>query len=127
VNFGLGFRDARNSPITNLAYDFTVKEANGQIIQELRNQQTQSGNATHQVTFNSTGPKTITVQINSIGSRPVGQVIESTDFNIVAVPEFPISAVVVSAAVIGFIVVIMRAKGSSIGSSSSLFGTKGAP
>ncbi len=97
VNFGLEFQDARNSPLTNVAYDFTVKEANGQIMQEFRNQQTQSGNATHQVTFNSTGPKTITVQMNSIGSRPVGQVIESTDFNIVAVPEFPISAAVVSA------------------------------
>jgi hypothetical protein len=124
VNFGLEFRDARNSPLTNVAYDFTVKEANGQIIQEFRNQQTQSGNTTHQVTFNSTGPKTVTVQMNSIGNRPVGQVIESTDFNIVAVPEFPISAAVVSAALIGFIVVIVRAKGSSLG---SLFGTKGTP
>ena len=67
--------------------------------------------------------------MNSIGNRAVGQVIESTDFNIVAVPEFPISAAVVSATVIGFIVVIMRAKGSSIGNSgsgSSLFGTKDA-
>ena len=129
VNFGLEFRDNRDSPLTNVAYDFAAKDGNGQIIQEFDNQQTQSGTATHQVTFNSTGPKTITVQINSIGSRPVGQLIESTDFNIVAVPEFPISAAVVSAVVIGFIVVIMRARGSSIGSSSnsSLFGTKGAP
>jgi hypothetical protein len=128
VNFGLEFRDNRDSPLTNVAYDFAAKDGNGQIIQEFDNQQTQSGTATHQVTFNSTGPKTITVQINSIGSRPVGQLIESTDFNIVAVPEFPISTAVVSAAVIGFIVVIMRAKGSSIGSSSSsLFGTKSAP
>jgi hypothetical protein len=124
VNFGLQFRDARNSPLTGVAYDFTVKDANGQIIQELSDQQTQNGSATHQVTFNSTGPKTVTVQMTSIGSRPVGQLIESTDFNIVAVPEFPVSAAVVSAAVIAFIVVIMRAKGSGI-SSSSLFGTKG--
>jgi hypothetical protein len=125
VNFGLELRDARNSPLTNVAYDFAVKDANGQMIQEFNNQQTQSGTATHQVTFNSAGPKIVTVQINSIGSRPVGQVIESTDFNVVVVPEFPISAAVVTAAVIGFIVILMRAKGSSIGS-SSLFGTKGA-
>jgi hypothetical protein len=126
VNFGLEFRDARNSPLTNVAYDFTVKDGNGQIIQELMNQQTPSGTAAHQVTFNSTGPKTVTVQMNSIGSRPVGQVIESTDFNIVAVPEFPISAAVVSAALIGVVVLIMRAKGSNIGS-SRLFGTNGPP
>ena len=49
--------------------------------------------------------------MNSIGNRAVGQVIEITDFNIVAVPEFPESAAaVVSAVVIGFIVVIMRAR-----------------
>ena len=126
VNFGLEFRDARNSPLTNVAYDLTVRDANGQTIQELNDQQTQSGTAAHQVTFNSTGPKTVTVQISSIGSRPVGQLIESTDFNVAVVPEFPIGAAVVTAAVIGFIVIIMRAKGSSMGSNSSLFGTKGA-
>ena len=132
VNFGLELRDANNSPLNNVAYDFTVKDANGQIIQEFRNQQAQSGNATHQATFNSTGPKTITVQINSIGGQTSGQLIQATDFNIVVVPEFPISAAVVSAAVIGLVVVIMRAKGLSIGrssssSSSSPFGTQGAP
>jgi hypothetical protein len=125
VNFGLAIRDARNSPIQNIAYDFTVKDANGQIIQEFSNQQAPSGNATHQVTFNSTGPKIITVQINSIGGRTTGQVIQATDFNIVVVPEFPISAAIVSGALIGLVVVIMRAKGSSIGR-RDLFGAQGA-
>nr|MDQ3968728.1 hypothetical protein [Thermoproteota archaeon] len=84
--------------------------------------------AIHPVTFNSTGPKTVTVQINSVGGQTLGQIIQTTDFSVAVVPEFPIGAAVVSAAVIGFIVVIMRAKGLSIGSSSSsLFGTKGAP
>ncbi len=128
VNFGLEFRDARNSTLNNVAYDFTVKDANGQIIQAFNDQQAQTGNATQQVRFNNTGPKILSVQMNSIGSRPVGQLIESTDFNVAVVPEFPIgTAAVVSAAVIAFIVIIMRAKGSSIGSSSSLFGTKGTP
>jgi hypothetical protein len=128
VNFGLEVRDARNSTINNVAYDFIIKDANGQIIQEFRNQQALAGTATHQATFNSTGPKTITVQINSIRSQASGQLIQTTDFNLVVVPEFPISAAVVSAAVIGFVVVIMRIKGSSIGSSSvSPSGTQGAP
>lgn len=126
VNFGLALRDASNSPIQNIAYDFTVKDANGQLIQEFRNQQAPSGNATHQVTFNSTGPQIITVQINSIGGQTTGQVIQATDFNIVVVPEFPISAAIVSGALLGLVVVIMRAKGSSIGR-RSLFGAQGAP
>jgi hypothetical protein len=130
VNFGLELRDARNASLQNVAYDFIVKDANGQIIQEFNDQVTQSGTATHQVTFNSTGPKTVTVTLNSVGSRTTGQIIQTTDFGIVVVPEFPISAAaIVSGALIGLVVVIMRAKGLNIGrgGSSSLFGTHGAP
>ncbi len=132
VNFGLELRDPNNAPLQNVAYDFIVKDANGQILQEFNDQLAQSGTATHQVTFNSTGPKTVTVTINSVGSRAAGQIIQTTDFGIVVVPEFPISAVIVSGALIGLVVVIMRAKGLSMGrgggsSSSTLFGTRGAP
>jgi hypothetical protein len=126
VNFGLEMRDATNSPLNNVAYDFTVKDANGQTIQEFRNQQARSGTATHPVTFNSTGPKIITVQINSVGSQPTGQLIQTTDFNIVVVPEFPISAAILSAVVIGLVIVIIRVKGLRIGR-SNLFGTEGTP
>jgi hypothetical protein len=126
VNFGLELRDASNSTLQNVAYDFIVKDANGQIIQEFNDQQAQSGTATHQVTFNSTGPKTVTVQINSVSGRTTGQIIQTTDFGIAVVPEFPISAAILSAAVIGLVVVIMRVKGLRIGR-SNLFGTEGAP
>ena len=126
VNFGLDVRDANSAPLQNVAYDFIVKDANGQILQEFNNQLSQSGTATHPVTFNSTGPKTITITINSVGSRPTGQIIQATDFNIAVVPEFPVSAVIISAALIGLVVVIARAKGLGIGR-SSLFGTHGAP
>jgi hypothetical protein len=126
VNFGLDVRDANSAPLQNVAYDFIVKDANGQILQEFNDQLTQSGTATHPVTFNSTGPKTITITINSVGSRPTGQIIQATDFNIAVVPEFPVSAVIISAALIGLVVVIVRAKGLGIGH-SSLFGTHGAP
>lgn len=128
VNFGLELNDANNSPLNNVAYDFIIKDANGQIIQEFNDQLAQSGTATHPVTFNSTGPKTLTVQINSVGSRAAGQIVQTTDFNIVVVPEFPISAAIVSAALIGLVVLIMRAKGLSIGRGGSIFGgTQGAP
>jgi hypothetical protein len=115
VNFGLEFRDANNSPLPNVAYDFSVKDANGQTIQQLNDQLAQSGTNTHQVTFNSTGPKTVTVTMNAVGSRPTGNIIQTTDFNIAVVPEFPIStAALVSAALLAFVVAIMRAKGSRI-------------
>src|ERR687894_515450 len=105
-------------------FGLEVRDANGQTLQEFNNQLSQSGTATHPVTFNSTGPKTITVTINSVGSRPTGQIIQATDFNIAVVPEFPVSAVIISAAMIGLVVVMMRAKGLGIGR-SNLFGTHG--
>ena len=126
VNFGLDMRDANNAPLNNVAYDLILKEGNGQIIQEFNDQLAQSGTATHQATFNSTGPKTVTVTVSSIGSRPTGQIVQTTDFNLAVVPEFPISAAIISAALIGVVVVIMRVKGWSIGH-SNLFGTQGAP
>ena len=125
VNFGLDVRDANSAPLQNVAYDFIVKDANGQILQEFNDQLTQSGTATHPVTFNSTGPKTITITINSVGSRPTGQIIQATDFNIAVVPEFPVSAVIISAALIGLVILMMRTKGLGIGH-RNLFGSQGA-
>ncbi len=125
VNFGLDLRDANNSPLQNVAYDFVVKDADSQILQEFNNQLSQAGTATHPVTFNSTGPKTITVIIESVASRPAGQIIQTADFNISVIPEFPISAIVISAALIGLVVVMMRAKGLGMGR-SNLFGSRGA-
>jgi hypothetical protein len=127
VSFGLQLEDSHGFPLQDVAYDFTVKDANGQIIQQFNDQQAQFGNATQHVKFNSTGPKTVTVTINSIGGQFTGQIIQNADFNVVVVPEFPVSTTVVAtASVIGLIVVIMmltRARGSSLG--SLLFGTKG--
>jgi hypothetical protein len=127
VTFGLQLEDAQGFPIQDVAYDFTVKDANGQIIKEFQDQQAQSGNATHEVSFNSTGPKTVTVTINSVGGQFTGQIIQSVDFGVVVVPEFPVStAIVAAASVIGLIVIMTRAKGSNPG--SLLFGgTEGAP
>lgn len=125
VNFGLELYDARNTPLNNVAYDFIVKDANGQVIQEFNGQRAELGSGIHSVTFNSTGPKTITVQINSVGGQTTGQIIQTTDFSVAVVPEFPTSAAIVSAALIGLVVVVLRAKGLSIGRGGSLFGTQG--
>jgi predicted secreted protein with PEFG-CTERM motif len=83
VNFGVEFRDANNAPLNGVSYDFLAKDANGPIIQQLSDQYAQTGISSQQVTFNSPGPKTILITINAVGSRPTGQLIESTDFNIV--------------------------------------------
>jgi hypothetical protein len=128
VTFGLQVEDSQGFPKQDVAYDFTVKDANGTIIQQFTDQQARFGNSTQQLKFNSTGPKTVTVTINSVGGQFTGQIIQNADFNIVVVPEFPVSTAVVAVAavaLVGIIVVMTRARRTNLG--SVLFGTKGAP
>lgn len=124
VTFTVMLQDATAFPLENANYDFVVKNANGTVIKEFKNQNAdaQLGTGTHEVHFDTAGPMTVTVTLNSVSGQGTGQFTESVDFNIVVVPEFPVSAAIVAAAVIGLVVVMMRAKGAGMG---SLFG-KGA-
>ncbi len=126
VNFGVQLQDVAGNPLQDVAYNFVVKDANGTIIQEFDDQQAPSGNATQQVTFNSTGPMTVSVMRTSVGGMTTGQLVQSADFNIVVVPEFSVSTTIVAvvAVVIGLIAIIMtRTRSSNLG--SLLFGAKG--
>ena len=125
ITFGIGFEDSHAFPLQDVSYSFAVKDANnGQTIQQFNDQLAQSGNATQQVRFNSTGPKTVTVTITAVGSRPTGQIIQNADFNIVVAPEFPLSIAIVTttAALVGLVIIMSRARQGNLG--SQLFGSK---
>jgi hypothetical protein len=127
VNFGVQLQDAAGNPLQDVSYNFVVKDANGTIIQEFDDQQAPTGNGTHQVTFNSTGPMTISVMRTSVGGLSTGQLIQSADFNVVVVPEFPISttiAAAVSVVIVLIAIIVTRARSSNLG--SLMFGNKGA-
>jgi hypothetical protein len=123
--FSVALMDDSGFPLERANYDFTVKSADGTVVQEFKNQNADSdfGTGTHEVQFDTAGPMTITVKVNSVSGGTTGQFTESVDFNVVVVPEFPVSAAIVAAAVIGLVVVMTRARGTGLG---SLFGTKGA-
>jgi hypothetical protein len=126
VTFGVQLQDTSGNPLQDVAYNFAVKDANGTIIKEFDDQQAPSGNGTHQVTFNSTGPTTITVTKTAVGSQPTGQIIQSANFNLVVVPEFPVGITVAAAvAIVIVLITIMmtRARSSNLG--SHLFGNRG--
>jgi hypothetical protein len=56
---------------------------------------------------------TVSVTINSVNGQTVGGAggqVEDANFNVVVVPEFPISRAIVAAAVVGLVVMITRAK-----------------
>ncbi len=123
VSLGISMFDAQKFPLLDARYDLTVKDSSGKVIQELKNQVAELGTATHQINFNGTGTMMVTVTITAHSGQTTGQFVEGADFGIVVVPEFPISAAIVAAAVIGLVVVMTRARGTSIG---SLFGNRGA-
>lgn len=115
VAFGIELRDSTGFPLERVNYDFTVKDVNGNIVREFKNQNADLGSATHEVQFNSSGRMTVNVKINSISGAPAGggTFTEAVDFSIVVVPEFPFSAALVAAVVIGLVVTITR--GGSVG------------
>jgi hypothetical protein len=124
VRFTVSLKDDTGFPLGRANYDFTIKGSDGTVIQEFKNQNADAelGTGTHEVQLDSAGPTTVTVKINSVSGQDTGLFTESADFNVVVVPEFPVSAAIV-AAVIALVVVMTRARG---GLGSSLFGTKDA-
>ncbi len=125
VIFTVRLADNTGFPLENANYDFVVKNANGSIVQEFKNQDADgvSGIGTHEVHFTDAGPITVTVTVNSVSGQTTGQFTESVDFKVVVIPEFPISAAIMAAAVIGLALVTIRARGFGLG---GLFGAKGA-
>lgn len=124
VNFGLTFADLTGFPLEDVRYDFTVTDEDGNIVTELKNQISETGGPEiHPVKVNSSGTIIAEVVITAIGGQTRGGTIESADFNVVVVPEFPVSAAMVAAAVIGLVVLMSRARGNALG---SLFGGKSA-
>jgi hypothetical protein len=123
VSFTVRLADSTGFPLERANYDFTIKDSEGNVIQEFlrQNADVDSGIGTHEVQIDSAGPVMVTVKINSVSGQDTGQFIESVDFNVVVVPEFPVSAALVAAAVIGLVVVMTRAKGGL----GSLFGSRG--
>jgi len=123
VNFGVTFADRSQFPSQNVNYEFAVTDANGKAITDLKDQRSAAGGPeTHAVKVNTTGPLTITVTVNSVnGQVSQSGLIDNAEFSTVVVPEFPLSPVIVAAAVIGLFVIMTRAK--SIGL-RHLFGGK---
>ena len=114
VNFGLSFFDSTGFPLERVNYDFTITDTNGNVVEELKNQNADDGTAQHQITFENAGAASITVKINAVSGATTGNFVEQAEFNIVVVPEFPVSAAIVAGTVVGLVVLVRRVKGIGI-------------
>lgn len=128
VLFTISLTDKSGFPLERANYDFVIKDENGAVVKEFKNQNADAdfGTGTHEVQFDTAGGMTATVIINSFSGQPAGGSVgftENVDFNIVVVPEFPVGAVMTVAAVIGLVVLVTRTKGMGLG---RIFGSRNA-
>ncbi|AFU60037.1 hypothetical protein Ngar_c31210 [Candidatus Nitrososphaera gargensis Ga9.2] len=117
VTFEVTFEDNTGFPLNRVNYDLIVQNANGSTIEEFTVQNTDAtGTGTHQIIFENAGSISVAVVINTVEGRQPGggQFIERADFNVVAVPEFPMGGIttttIISATAIGLVVIVLRLK-----------------
>lgn len=117
TTFSVGFTDSRGAQVQRVNYDVTLKDANGKTLQEMKNQFTGESSANSvKATFNQTGPARINVKINSVSGVDTGEFVESSEFSIAVVPEFPVFLVAAITAVVFAVVVAgTRLKGRTFG------------
>jgi hypothetical protein len=117
IVFTVSFYDSSGNQQQNVGYDFTIRDTEGNSLVQERNRLTRTGVAEHAVTFEQAGGKTIEVVVVSVqGATSPGSFRESAEFNIVVVPEFPVSALIIAGAVIGFVTLMTRFYRTSFGS-----------
>ena len=117
VEFGFIFSDNMELPVAKVSYNFTVKDGDGNVLEERANQLTDSSIGFQKFTFEEGGAKTVSITVNSenSGQSPT-QSAETMDFGIVVVPEFPASAAIIAALVIGIVIAMAKFRGTSFGS-----------
>jgi hypothetical protein len=123
VTFVVDFTDAAGAPIERVNYDFTVTDSSGGVVYEKRSSNTGEGSSgLETVQFGDGGQVSVKVKINSASGQTTDPFIEEATFNLVVVPEFPVSAAIIAAVAVGSIVAMTRFRGSF-----SMFGGKNAP
>ena len=92
TEFGLIFTDAAGNLQPDVRYGFKVTESNGTVQTDLKNQKADDGTGIQQLTFEKEGPKDVEVAVEAVAGTPMGDFVESSTFNIVAVPPAGVGA-----------------------------------
>lgn len=110
TDFAVRFAEGNGFPLDQVNYDLTIRDGSSTVIEEFKNKNTEAtGIGSHTVNLNKTGSLKVTVVMNSIsGAKPSGDFVESADFGIAVVPEFPAGIVAIVATSIGAIAIVAR-------------------
>jgi hypothetical protein len=85
TTFGVLFMDNVKGPVTDVSYGFKITDANGTAIVDLHNQKAQDGSGIQKVKFEKPGPITVTVSVEGVEEKVMGDFVESADFKLVVV------------------------------------------
>jgi len=95
VTFVVGAKDNLGNPISSGIYSLTINDANGTVFKQFNDQRINGGiGEPLAVTFPKAGSYKFTVTINSVAGIGGGVFTESANYNVVAVPEFPVTALI---------------------------------
>jgi hypothetical protein len=96
TTFGILFMDNVKGAVTGVSYSFKITDANGTAIVDLHNQKALDGTGIQKVKFEKPGPITVTVSIDAVEEKFMGEFIESADFKLVVVDPSQIAGQVSS-------------------------------
>jgi hypothetical protein len=68
-----------------VSYGFKITDANGTAIVDLKNQKAVDGTGVQKVTFEKPGPITVSVTVEGVEEKVMGDFVESADFKLVVV------------------------------------------
>ncbi|AIF83038.1 hypothetical protein NTE_00963 [Candidatus Nitrososphaera evergladensis SR1] len=116
TTFTVDFADNNGQKLERVNYDFTVTEKGGKVIYDKKNAFTgESSTGVQTVKMGNGGPVSISIVLHSVSGVNTGAFTEEADFGVVVVPEFPVSAAIIAAIAVAFIVAMTRFKGIGIG------------
>ncbi len=112
-------KNAQGQPLISAIYNIVIRDKNNNEVFREDNVRAANGiGKTHEITFNDKGNYKVSIecttcQFGNIAPTPEQtQFVEIVEFNIVVVPEFPISAIVAIASMITVLIIMTRFKRS---------------
>ncbi len=111
TTMGVVIFDRQHNVKRGAIYDLLITGAGDKVVLDLKKVVAQEGQGTHEVTFDS--PGRFHVAITYLGDQEGGlpeKIVEKAEFDLIVVPEFPLSVAAVMATIIGMMIVLTRFK-----------------
>jgi len=111
TTMGVVIFDRQHNVKRGAIYDLLITGAGDKVVLDLKKVVAQEGQGTHEVTFDS--PGRFHVAITYLGDQEGGlpeRITEKAEFDLIVIPEFPLSVAAVMAAIIGMMIMLTRFK-----------------